>query len=95
MRYWVDRDIAAKCAFQRVKYYVLFGQVFFVLSNHFRLTFSKLSRLQNFIYYISLGTVYLAIILHSVFLFLVVVFTFEFRDGGNARAGKGSDRRRE
>lgn len=93
MGHWVDCDSAANCAFQSVAYCVLFGQVLIVLGNHFGLAFSRLSGLQDFTYHISPSIVYPAITLLGVSLFLVVVFTFEFRDEGNAGADNSGDRR--
>lgn len=57
------------------------------------LTFVRLSEMQNLTYYVSLGTIHLAVPLHSISSFLVVIFTFEFGDRSNAGASNGNDRR--
>lgn len=57
------------------------------------LAFNRLSRLEDFTYHISLGTVYLAITLYYISSFIIVVFILECGDGDNAGAGNSSDER--
>lgn len=91
MGYCVNSNNTPNCIFKRIADHVSFGKVLIVFCNHFMFIFLAFSRLRIFTYHVPLGTIYLTILKHSIFLFFIIVFTFKFWDGYNAEANNGSD----